>query len=75
MNKDRSEGSAKVAAGKVKETVGKLVGDAKLTTEGHVEQVEGRVQNAVGGVKDALKSKQAVVVHRGSGEPKARLGR
>jgi uncharacterized protein YjbJ (UPF0337 family) len=54
MNKDRIIGAAKQAAGKVKEVVGKTVGDAKLETEGHFEQVEGKVQNIVGSVKDEL---------------------
>lgn len=57
MDKDRVAGAAKVAAGKIKETVGKVVGDAKLTTEGKAEQVEGKVQNAIGGLKDTLKEK------------------
>jgi uncharacterized protein YjbJ (UPF0337 family) len=55
MDKDRIAGSAKVVQGKVKEAVGKVIGDAKLTTEGHADQVEGKVQNAVGGLKDAIK--------------------
>ena len=54
MNKDRIIGAAKQAVGKVKEVVGKTVGDAKLENEGHVEQVEGKVQNIVGSVKDEL---------------------
>ena len=54
MNKDRIFGAAKQAVGKVKEVVGKTVGDAKLENEGHVEQVEGKVQNIVGSVKDEL---------------------
>ena len=55
MDKDRVIGSAKVAKGKVKEAVGKAVGDAKLETEGKADKVEGKVQNAVGGLKDALR--------------------
>ncbi len=55
MDKDRVEGAAKVAAGKVKQAVGKVVGDAKLQADGKAKVAEGRVQNAVGGVKDALK--------------------
>jgi uncharacterized protein YjbJ (UPF0337 family) len=55
MDKDRIIGSGKQIAGAAKEAVGKLVGDAKLTADGKAEQVEGKVQNAVGGVKDALK--------------------
>ncbi|MDQ0505806.1 CsbD family protein [Xanthobacter agilis] len=55
MNKDRIEGAAKQAKGAVKETVGKVLGDTKLTAEGKSDKVEGKIQNAVGGIKDALK--------------------
>jgi uncharacterized protein YjbJ (UPF0337 family) len=55
MNKDRIEGAAKQAGGKLKETVGKVVGDAKLQSDGAAENAAGKVQNAVGGLKDALK--------------------
>jgi uncharacterized protein YjbJ (UPF0337 family) len=34
MDKDRIEGAAKQAKGAVKRAVGKVVGDAKLQTEG-----------------------------------------
>ena len=39
MNKDRIEGSAEQAKGKVKEVAGKVTGDAKLETEGKADQV------------------------------------
>ena len=55
MNKDRIAGAAKEIKGSIKETVGKATGDAKLEADGKVEKVEGKVQNAVGGVKDALR--------------------
>ena len=55
MDKDRIAGSAKVVKGKVKEAVGKAIGDAKLETEGQADKVAGKIQNAVGGLKDALK--------------------
>ena len=55
MDKDRVIGAAKQAKGAIKETAGKAVGDAKLTAEGKSDKVEGKVQNAVGGLKDALK--------------------
>ncbi len=58
MNGDRIEGAAKQAGGKLKEGVGKLTGDEKLKAEGRVEQVEGKVQSAVGGAKDALDGKR-----------------
>jgi uncharacterized protein YjbJ (UPF0337 family) len=57
MDKDRIAGSAKVVKGKVKEAVGKVLGDAKLNAEGKADQAEGTVQNAVGGIKDALRGK------------------
>jgi uncharacterized protein YjbJ (UPF0337 family) len=55
MDKDRIEGAAKQAKGTVKETVGKAVGDVKLESQGKADKVEGKIQNAVGGLKDTLK--------------------
>ncbi len=55
MDKDRIEGAAKEAKGAVKEVAGKVIGDAKLEAEGKSDKVEGKIQNAIGGAKDALK--------------------
>ncbi len=55
MDKDRVVGSAKQVKGAVKKAVGKTVGDAKLESEGRADKVEGRVQNAIGGLKDTVK--------------------
>lgn len=55
MDKDRVAGSAKEIKGAIKEAVGKVVGDAKLKAEGKSDQVEGKLQNAVGGLKDAAR--------------------
>ena len=55
VDKDRIAGSAKVIKGSVKEAIGKVTGDAKLETEGKADKVEGNVQNAIGGVKDAVR--------------------
>ena len=57
MDDDRVKGAAKNIGGKVKEGVGKATGDTKLRREGQVDQVKGRVQNAVGGVKDEAREK------------------
>jgi uncharacterized protein YjbJ (UPF0337 family) len=57
MDKDRIEGSAKQGKGALKEAAGKLVGDAKLTAEGKQDKVEGKIQNAVGSIKDTLRKK------------------
>ena len=55
MNKDRIQGSTEQAKGKIKETVGKMTGDAKLQSEGKTDQVVGKTRNAIGGIKDAAK--------------------
>ena len=57
MDKDRIVGSAKQVKGAVKEVVGKAVGDTKLESEGKADKIEGKVQNAIGGLKDTLKGK------------------
>jgi len=57
MDKDRVVGSAKVVKGKIKEAVGKAVGDTKLESQGKADKIEGKVQNAVGGFKDTLRGK------------------
>ncbi len=55
MNKDRIEGSARQVKGAIEVGAGKLVGDEKLIAEGRADKVEGKIQNAIGGAKDALK--------------------
>jgi len=55
MDKDRIAGSAKVVQGKAKVAAGKILGDAKLQSDGQAKKVEGKIQNAVGGMKDAVR--------------------
>jgi len=55
MDKDRIAGAAKQAKGAIKQAAGKALGDAKLTADGKSDKVEGKIQNAIGGLKDALK--------------------
>ena len=57
MDKDRIEGSAQQAKGKVKEVAGKVLGDSKLEAEGKADKAAGKIQNAVGGLKDAIRGK------------------
>ena len=57
MDKDRVVGSAKEIRGAVNQVVGKALGDAKLESEGKVDKMEGKVQNAIGGLRDTLKGK------------------
>jgi uncharacterized protein YjbJ (UPF0337 family) len=54
VDKDRIQGSAERAKGKVKEVVGKVTDDSKLEGEG---QLKGKVQYAVGGLRDTLRGK------------------
>ena len=42
MDEDRVEGAAKNIGGKIKEGVGKAVGDEKLRREGQLDQVKVR---------------------------------
>lgn len=55
MDKDRITGAATNAAGKVKEAAGKVTGDAKLKREGRAQQIKGKAQNAIGGIKDSAR--------------------
>lgn len=57
MDKDRVEGSVEQAKGKVKEIAGKVTGDSKLEGEGKADQVAGKIQNTIGGIKDTLRGK------------------
>jgi uncharacterized protein YjbJ (UPF0337 family) len=55
MDKDRVEGAGHQAKGAVKEAIGKMTGDKKTEASGAAEKAAGKVQNTVGGVKDAAK--------------------
>lgn len=55
IDNDRIEGSAKNVGGKLKEGLGNLTGDAKLRGDGRADQIEGKAQNAIGGIKDSAR--------------------
>ena len=57
MDKDRVEGVAHQAKGSVKEAAGKMTGDKKTEAEVPPRRRAGKVQNAAGGVKDAVKDR------------------
>jgi uncharacterized protein YjbJ (UPF0337 family) len=57
MDKDRIKGSAEQAKGAVKKAAGKVFGDKKLETDGKADKAAGKVQNAIGGLKDAVRGK------------------
>jgi uncharacterized protein YjbJ (UPF0337 family) len=50
-NQDKVEGTGKDIKGKIKEGVGKAVGNERLQAEGKADQVEGAVQKKAGDVK------------------------
>ncbi|MEJ6790127.1 CsbD family protein [Brevundimonas sp. BR2-1] len=54
-DQDRIDGAAKNMGGEIKEAAGKLTGDEKLKAEGRADQAEGKIQNAVGGLKDTIR--------------------
>ncbi len=55
MDEDRVEGAARNVGGKIKEGIGRAVGDKKLETDGKADQAAGKVQNTIGGIKDAFR--------------------
>lgn len=55
MDDDRVKGAAQNVKGKIKEGLGKAVGDSKLESEGKADRAAGKVQNAVGGIKDSVR--------------------
>jgi uncharacterized protein YjbJ (UPF0337 family) len=58
MDKDRIRGSAEQAKGQSEGSCWQgNRGDSKLEGEGKADQFKGKVQNAVGGLKDTLRGK------------------
>lgn len=57
MDKDRVEGAGKQMKGAIKEGAGKVTGDTRTEAEGKADKAAGKVQNAVGGAKDAAREK------------------
>jgi uncharacterized protein YjbJ (UPF0337 family) len=52
---DKIKGYANEAAGKVKQGIGKAVGNDRLRVEGAAQEVKGGAQKAVGNAKGAVK--------------------
>lgn len=57
MDSDRIKGAAKEKTGELKKAAGKLTGDEKLKREGQSDELRGKVQNTVGGLKDAARER------------------
>ena len=55
MDKNRIKDTAEQIKGSIKEAVGKVTGNDKLTVEGKAEQLAGKAQAQVGKAKDAAR--------------------
>lgn len=55
MDKDQVKGKAKDIAGAVERKVGAITGDKETEAKGALKQGEGKLQNAWGTVKDAVR--------------------
>ena len=61
VDENRVQGAFDQAKGAVKEGVGKLVGDDKLTAEGMADKVKGKGESTLGGAKDAVRDAAAKI--------------
>lgn len=55
VDENRVTGALNQAKGTIKENVGAAIGDKKMEGEGMAEKAGGKVENAVGGAKDAVR--------------------
>ena len=62
MDKNRVAGSIKEIKGAAKEAIGKAIGDAKLQSDGKTDKAVGKIQNAVGGLNDAVQRRGEEVI-------------
>jgi uncharacterized protein YjbJ (UPF0337 family) len=54
MNNDKIKGTADDMAGRVKRQVGEWTGNTESPVEGATQQVKGKVEKAVGNLRDAV---------------------
>ena len=55
VDENRVTGALNQAKGTIKENIGAAIGDKKMEGEGMAEKAGGKVENAVGGAKDAVR--------------------
>ena len=55
MNKDQVKGAVKDLGGKIQEEAGKLVGNPTQQAKGLINQAEGKAQQKIGDLKEAVK--------------------
>jgi uncharacterized protein YjbJ (UPF0337 family) len=64
MNSDNIKGTIDDAAGRAKRQVGEWTGDTKTQADGAAQQVKGKVEKAVGNVRDAVNNATNTKVDR-----------
>lgn len=57
MNKEQAKGYIDEAKGKVKETVGNLVGNHELELKGKLQKAGGKLEVGLGNLKEDIKKK------------------
>jgi uncharacterized protein YjbJ (UPF0337 family) len=55
MNNDQVKGTMDDAMGRAKRQVGEWTGDTKTQVDGAAQQIKGKAEKAVGGVKEAVR--------------------
>jgi uncharacterized protein YjbJ (UPF0337 family) len=55
MDKDTVKGTIDDAAGRAKRQVGEWTGDTKTQVEGAAQQVKGKIEKAIGNIKDSAR--------------------
>lgn len=56
MNKDRIASATKQAEGGLKDATGRIIRDSRLVADGIAERTEGKMQNAICGLADTIKT-------------------
>ena len=59
MTDEHIKGTISRARGKVEETVGKLTGDRHEEAQGKIRQIQGKAQQGLGDVKDAIRRERS----------------
>jgi uncharacterized protein YjbJ (UPF0337 family) len=56
MNKDRMKGAVDEMVGSARQKAGKLTGNTPLQVKGLAQQLKGKLENALGKAKDAVRA-------------------
>ena len=60
MDENRVAGSIEEIKGAAKMAIGQATGDAKLQSDGEADKAVGKIQNAAGGLNDAVRDTEAM---------------